>query len=80
MAGHGAAPATKFMSETIKGTLDVFAPDDSLARRIFLLFKKFSHFYFRGPGFTEWTFTAQETNTLRRLDDGTSGQSRPGWD
>ena len=62
-----------------EGTLDVFAPDGSLARRIFLPFKKVSNLHFRAAGSSELIVTEQETNTLRSLDYGAAGQAQPGW-
>lgn len=62
-----------------EGTLDVFAADGSLVRRIYLPFKKVSNLHFRAPGSAELIVTEQETNTLRSLDYGAAGQSQPGW-
>jgi sugar lactone lactonase YvrE len=62
-----------------EGTLDVFAPDGSLVRRIFLPFKKVSNLHFRALESTEVIVTEQESNALWSLDYGAAGQAQPGW-
>ncbi len=62
-----------------EGSLDVFAPDGSLVRRIFLPFKRVSNLHFRASGSTEVIVTEQESNSLWSFDYGAAGQAQPGW-
>lgn len=62
-----------------EGTLDVFAPDRGLVRRIHLPFKRVSNIHFCGPGSTHLIVTEHESHAVWRMDYGAAGQLQPGW-